>query len=90
MQGALCSSLWPWIAKMRVVDMDDVEMVHSGESWKHKQPPCSRQMLPFLERNEGLISWVQPKTGNVEVQFPVIRIGGEYYTMSLRMMKAVW
>ncbi len=75
---------------MRVVDMDAVEMVHSGESWQHKQSPCSRQMLPYLERNEGLISWVQPKTGCVEDQFPVIRIGGDYYTMSLRMMKAVW
>jgi hypothetical protein len=23
-------------------------------------------------------------------QFPVMRVGGEYFTMSLRMMKAVW
>jgi hypothetical protein len=33
---------------------------------------------------------VQPKSGTVEDQFPVIRIGDRYYTMSLRMMKAVW
>lgn len=32
----------------------------------------------------------QPKTGTVFDQFPVIRIGDKYYTMSLRMMKAVW
>lgn len=32
----------------------------------------------------------QPKSGTVQDQFPVIRIKDEYYTMSLRMMKAVW
>lgn len=32
----------------------------------------------------------QPKTGTVEDQFPVIQIQGQYFTMSLRMMKAVW
>jgi hypothetical protein len=26
----------------------------------------------------------------VQDQFPVMRVGGEYFTMSLRMMKAVW
>ena len=33
---------------------------------------------------------LQPKSGTVEDQFPVIRISDRYYTMSLRMMKAVW
>lgn len=32
----------------------------------------------------------QPKDGGVEDQFPVIRMGGQFYSMSLRMMKAVW
>lgn len=75
---------------MRMVDMDSVVLVHSGEAWPHRQPPCSRQMLQFLERNEGVVTWVQPKGGKVEDQYPVIRIGDEYFTMSLRMMKAVW
>ena len=75
---------------MKPVDMDTVDLIHSGEAWPHPHPPCSRQMLQFLERNEGVVTWVQPKGGVVEDQYPVIRIGGEYYTMSLRMMKAVW
>jgi hypothetical protein len=33
---------------------------------------------------------LQPRGGTVHDQFPVIRIDGLYYTMSLRMMKAVW
>ncbi len=35
-------------------------------------------------------SLAQPKDGEVEDQFPVIRMGGQFYSMSLRMMKAVW
>jgi hypothetical protein len=44
---------------MKLVDMDTVFLVHSGEPWLHSQPPCSRPMIQFLERNEGLVSWVQ-------------------------------
>ena len=94
------------------MDMSLVTLIHSGESWPHEQPPCSRQMIHMLERNEEVITWVQvrpyweaagggvvglthcshrqPKSGTVEDQFPVIRIKDRYYTMSLRMMKAVW
>jgi len=75
---------------MKLVDMSGVRVVHSGEPWAHQQLPCSRQMIPFLERNEGLVTWVQPRGGAVSDQFPVVQIDGEYYTMSLRMMKAVW
>ena len=71
--------------------MGSVTLVHSGEAWEHAQPPCSRQMIRHLERNEGLVTWVQPKGGTVKDQFPVMRLAdGHYYTMSLRMMKAVW
>lgn len=82
--------LWYVSVDMRAVDMNTVLLVHSGEAWPHEQSPCSRQMLQFLERNEGVVTWVQPKDGKVEDQYPVIRIGDSYYTMSLRMMKAVW
>ena len=94
---------------MKMVDMSLVTLIHSGEGWSHEQPPCSRQMIHLLERNEAVVTWVQvracptrddcgpseltrlqPKSGTVEDQFPVIRISDRYYTMSLRMMKAVW
>lgn len=44
---------------MKAVDMGTVFVVHSGEPWGHSQPPCSRQMISFLEKNEGLVTWVQ-------------------------------
>lgn len=47
---------------MKAVDMGEVFVVHSGEPWGHSQPPCSRQMISFLEKNEGLVTWVQVLT----------------------------
>lgn len=44
---------------MKLVDMSLVTLVHSGESWPHEQPPCSRQMIHMLERNEEVVTWVQ-------------------------------
>ena len=37
-----------------------------------------------------LVTWLQPHGGVVTDQFPAIRIRDHFYTMSLRMMKAVW
>ena len=45
--------------RMKVVDMETVCLVHSGEPWVHQQPPCSRQMIQHLEKNEGVVTWVQ-------------------------------
>ena len=44
---------------MKRVDMDELIIVHSGETWLHQVPPCSRAMIRFLERNEDLVTWVQ-------------------------------
>ena len=44
---------------MKKVNMDELLLVHCGEPWGHEQPPCSRQMIHFLERNEDVVTWVQ-------------------------------
>lgn len=44
---------------MKEVDMDGVEVVQSGDTWTYPFPPCSRTMIPRLERNESLVTWVQ-------------------------------
>jgi hypothetical protein len=44
---------------MKRVEMDSLIMIHCGEAWPHAQPPCSRQMIQHLERNEGVVTWVQ-------------------------------
>jgi len=75
---------------MKVVDMRDVFLVHSGDDWRYEQLPCNKQMISHLEKNEGIVSWLQPKSGLVDDQFPAIKIKDYYYTLSLRMMKAIW
>ena len=77
---------------MRVLDMVGMKIVHQGAAWPYEGvDPCAKDMLAFLERNESLISWVQPESDEgVSGQVPVIRVGDKYCTLSLRMMKSVW
>jgi hypothetical protein len=44
---------------MKLVDPGSIDVVHSGEEWEHPHPPCSRPMMRHLEKNEGLVTWVQ-------------------------------
>jgi hypothetical protein len=75
---------------MKRLDMTGVCVVYAGEIWGHGMPPCNREMVPFLERNERLVSWLQPANGSVHDQMPAIRVNDAFYTISLRMMKAIW
>ena len=70
--------------------MDGMKLIHSGDDWDHARPPCSKEMTGFLEHNEKIVSWVQPVSGGVDDQVPVVRFNGAYYRLSLRMMKSVW
>ena len=47
-------------------------------------------MLLLLQAQVTNMRGEQPHAGKVEDQFPVIRVDDQLYTMSLRMMKAVW
>ena len=75
---------------MKTIDMQGMKLVHSGDHWPFEQLPCNREMMKYLEKNEKVVTWMQPENGRVDDQFPAIRIHDSYYTLSLRMMKAVW
>lgn len=76
---------------MKVVDISKLSIVDSGQSWTHHKKPCHKDMLPFLDQNETIVTWVCPKgSRDIHSQFPVIRIDRKYYTISLRMMKIIW
>lgn len=49
-----------------------------------------QSMSRFLEYNEKIVSWIQPVNGGVQDQIPALRINGDYYQLSLRMMKSIW
>jgi hypothetical protein len=75
---------------MKRLDMKGKCVVYAGEDWRHGLPPCSKEMMRHLERNEKIVSWLQPVDGRVEDQIPAIRVNDAFYSMSLRMMKAIW
>jgi len=70
--------------------MTGISVIFTGDNWVHPMPPCNREMVQYLERNERLVSWLQPCTGCVLDQVPAIRVNDGFYTISLRMMKAIW
>ena len=45
---------------MRVFSLDCMKIVHCGEEWNYKLPPSSKEMMRVLEKNERIVSWVQP------------------------------
>jgi len=75
---------------MKVIDMSQMEMVFAGEPWTHKLMPCSKQAIPLLERNEKIVSWIRPKGGDVTQHIPAIRYKDKFFTLSLRMQKAIY
>jgi hypothetical protein len=72
------------------VDTSDTLLVQEGIPWPHPKEPCSREMIHLLERAEAFVSWFQPKNGDVDDQFPTIRVGQRYCKLSLRLQKALF
>jgi hypothetical protein len=76
------------LKKMRAVDMSLHRVVKCGVSWPFSFQPNSKNMILQLERNEALVTWLEPlESDDISKQFPAIRVRDQYYTMSLRMMK---
>jgi hypothetical protein len=74
----------------RTIDAHNMQIIHRGCQWPHDTPPCSKTMTHHLERNESVVSWLQPIGGGVAEQLPCIQAGDILFPLSLRMQKAVW
>ena len=76
---------------MKIVDMKRHKVVKMGIQWPYESAtPNSKQMLPLLERNEALVSWMEPNDGGLKDQFPAIKFRDDcFYTLSLRQMKVL-
>jgi hypothetical protein len=75
---------------MLEVDTSGTLLVQEGVPWPHKKDPCSREMIHLLEKAESYVSWFQPMNGDVDDQFPTIRVGAKYCKLSLRLQKALF
>jgi hypothetical protein len=62
----------------------------SGIEWPYDMNPCSKEAIGLLERNERLVTWLVPPDGSIKEQVAAIRFKGSLFTLSLRMMKAIY
>jgi hypothetical protein len=75
---------------MKMIDLHGMELVFSGKAWTHNIQPCAKQAIPLLERNEKIVSWLKPKGGSVSDHIPAIHYKGKFFSLSLRMQKAIY
>lgn len=75
---------------MKSIKLDNMQVICWGDEWDQAISPCSKGAVVYLEKNERYITWLQPNGKDVSHQIPVIRFNGRLYTLSLRMMKAVY
>jgi len=75
---------------MRVIDASHMEVVSMGIPWRHALSPCSKQAIALLERNTKVVTWLMPRGGRAQDQIPCILYKDRYFSLSLRMQKAIY
>jgi hypothetical protein len=75
---------------IKVLDVSSMDIIFRGKVWNHMEDPCAKSVVHLLERNESLVTWLQPKGGSVQDQIPAINVNGQYRSLSLRMQKSIW
>jgi hypothetical protein len=75
---------------MRAIDATHMEIVSVGLAWRHAISPCSKQAIHLLERNTKVVTWLMPKGGQAQDQIPCILYKDKYFSLSLRMQKAIY
>ena len=67
-----------------------MDVVFRGKAWSYEEDPSAKSVVHLLERNESIVTWLQPRGGSVEDQVPAINVNGQYRGLSLRMQKSIW
>lgn len=75
--------------RMREIDQR-YELVKSGNDVAALVPLTVKSNLAKLEKQEKYCSWFQLKGGTMSDQIPAVRIGNRYYTMPLKIQKAIF
>jgi len=75
---------------MKPIDSNGLIVVQSGVAWNHSMPPCSKQAISLLERNTKVVTWLMKPGGDAHDQIPCIKYKEKYYSLSLRMQKAIY
>lgn len=46
---------------IKALDVSNMEVILRGKQWDRAEDPCNKSVIHLLERNEGLVTWLQPK-----------------------------
>lgn len=44
-----------------VLDVSNMEIILRGKQWNRAEDPTHKDAIHLLERNEALVTWLQPK-----------------------------
>ena len=77
-------------AASKILDVSGMDIIYRGKAWNHREDPSAKSVGHLLERNESIVTWLQPRGGAVEDQVPAIQVNGVYRGLSLRMQKCIW
>jgi hypothetical protein len=75
---------------MREINMSDNFLVCAGEDMSSYWPLKTRSGIKMLEKKEVFCSWIQQDGGDVDTQFPALRVLDRYYSMPLRVQKSIF
>jgi hypothetical protein len=75
---------------MREIDCTQNQLICAGEDVIHHWPLKTRMVVKALEKKEVYCSWFQATEGDVESQFPALRVQDKYYSMPLRIQKSIF
>lgn len=80
-----------FIQTTKPLDVSNMDIVFRGKVWSHSEDPTSKNVIHLLERDESIVTWLQPKGGKVEDQVPAINVKNQFYRgITLKMQKSIW
>ena len=79
---------------MKILDISVFDIVKTGIEF-HLAPTSRKggtvaELLPNMERNEGVVVWLQPRDGSVEQQQACICVNCVFYALNSKFEKAIF
>jgi hypothetical protein len=75
---------------MRVLDVSGYTLVRSGIPCTTTAPVQSSTLVQIMKCNDNYIYWFQTRPGDMASQLSCVNVNGLFYSMPLRLEKAVF
>ena len=78
------------ICTMRVLDMSHYTLVKSGIPCSVTAPVQASTLIKIMQCDDKYIYWFENKTGDISTQLSCVNVNDKFYSMPLRLEKAVF